>query len=238
MKNPADVLDAAFAALNLDDWAGFTELCDPVSLRAFKRETLDHYAYDVDDLHVEAEDLLDTEPEMPREAAEYQAARMNEVTSKAHRLKREFLVVESVDELREMDESRMFVLWLQACSPYRRAALEAETEEPWESDAAWDPPVDDGKKGTRAFRYSVIGCIADGGEIAHVLYRSDYTVEKIFPEEYAALMSGKPADEQELARQLHHRSHPRFATCRKQTDGTWRLVVDRNLMLVSSLQRL
>ena len=69
------------------------------------------------------------------------------------------------------------------------------------------------------------------------IYRSDHTVEQIFPEEYAELMSGKPADEQELARQLHHRSHPRFATFRKQPDGEWRLVVDRNLMLVSSLQR-
>lgn len=237
MNNPADVLAAAFAALNLDDWVGFTELCDPVSLRAFKSETLDHYSYDLADYHVEADDLLETEPDMPREAAEYQAARMNEVTSMAHRLKREFLIVESVDELREMDASRMFVLWLQACSPYRRAALEPDSEEPWESDAAWDPPVDDGKKATRGFRYSVVGCVTEGDEIAHVLYRNDHSVEKIFPEAYAELMSGRPTDEQELARQLHHHSHPQFATCRRQADGLWRLIVDRDLMLVSSLQR-
>jgi hypothetical protein len=237
VNNPAEVLDAALAALNFDDWAGFTALCDPVSLRAFKSETLEHYADDRDDYHVEVEDLLESEPEMPREAAEYKAARMNEITSKAHRLKREFLTVKSVDELPEMDASRMFVLWLQARSPYRRAELEAESEEPWESDSAWDPPVDDGKKATRGFRYSVIGCVPDGEEIAHVLYRSDHTIDKIFPEEYAELMSGRPADEQELARQLHHHSSPRFATCRRQPDGNWRLVVDRFMTLVSSLQR-
>jgi hypothetical protein len=238
LNSPADVLAAAFAALNLDDWAGFTDLCDPVSLRAFKTETLDHYSDDRDDYHVDADDLLETEPDMPREVAEYKAAKMNEVTSKAHWLKREFLVVESVDELRAMDPSRMFVLWLQACSPYRRAALEPEREEePWESDSAWDPPVDDGKKETRGYRYSVLGCVPDGSEIAHVLYRDDNTIDKILPEEYAEFMGGKPADEQELARQLHHHSHPVFATCRKQPDGTWRLVAGRHLMLVSSLQR-
>ena len=237
VNNPAAVLDAAFDALNLDDWAGFVELCDPVSLRAFKSETLDDYAEDRDEYHVEAEDLLDHEPEMPREAAEYKAARMNEVTSRAHRLKRDFLTVKSVDELREMDASRMFVLWLQARSPYRRAELEAESEEPWESNAAWEPPVDDGKKPTRGFRYSVIGCVSDGEDVAHVLYRSDHSIDRIFPEEYAEMMSGRPTDEQELARQLHHHSFPHFATCRRQPDGTWRLVADRFLTLVSSLQR-
>ena len=203
----------------------------------FQDETLEYYADDIEAYHVDAEDLIDSEPGMPREAAEYGAARMNEVTSKAHRLKRDFLTVSSVDELRVMDPSRMFVLWLQACSPYRRAALEAETDEPWESDSGWDPAVDDGKKETRGFRYSVVGCVQDGSEIAHVLYRDDHTIDKILPAEYAELMSGRPADEQELARQLHHNSHPRFATCRRQADGTWRLVADRYLMLVSSLQR-
>jgi hypothetical protein len=236
VDSPSAVLAAAFSALNIDDWAGFTELCDPVSLRAFKRETLEFYV-DVDDHHVEPEDLLDSEPEMPPEVAEYQAARMNEVTSKDHCLKREFLTVKSAEELRAMDASRMFVLWLQACSPWRRAALEAGTDESWELGSAWDPPVDDGKKETRGYRYSVLGCVLDGPAIAHVLYRDEHTVDKIFPEEYAESMGTRPADEQELARQLHHGSSPRFATCRRQPDGTWRLIADRYLMLVSSLER-
>jgi hypothetical protein len=237
LRSPAEVLNAAFAALNLDDWAGFAALFDPVSLRAFKSETLESYEDSAHDYHVDPEDLLDSEPEMPREAAEYQAARMNEVTSKAHQLKRDFLTVKSVEELRAMDPSRMFVLWLQACSPYRRAALEAENDPSWEVDSAWDPPVDGGTKETRGYRYSVIGFIADGPQIARVLYRDDLTIDKMFPDEYAELMSGKPDDEQELASQLHHNSHPRFATCRKQPDGSWRLVAERYLMLVSSLQR-
>ena len=237
VNSPAEVLDAAIAALNLDDWAGFAALFDPVSLRAFKTETLDSYADELEDYHVEADDLLESEPDMPRDAAEYQAAQINEITSKGHRLKREFLTVESVDELQAMDPSRMFVLWLQARSPFRRLALEPDDEEPWETDSAWDPPHDDGKKPTRAYRYSAIGCVIDGPDIAHVLYRDDHTIDLVLPEEYAEVMRRKPEDEQELARQLHHHSHPQFATCRRQPDGTWLLVADRFMALVSSLQR-
>jgi hypothetical protein len=237
VNGPAEVLAAAFAALNLDDWSGFTNLCDPVSLRVFKRETLESYADETEVYDVEADDLLESEPEMPREAAEYKAAQMNQITSKAHRLKREFLTVKGVDELCAMDASKMFVLWLQAHSPYRRMALEAESEQPWELASDWDPPVDDGKKETRGYRYSVVGSIIEGDEIAHVLYRDDHTIDKIFAEEYAEIMASRPADEQELARQLHHYSHPQFVTFRRQADGTWRLVADRFLILVSSLQR-
>jgi hypothetical protein len=237
VNGPADVLAAAFAALNLDDWNGFTDLCDPVSLRVFKRETLESYADATEDYHIEPDDLIESEPDMPREAAEYKAAQMNQIASKAHRLKREFLTVKDVDELCAMDASKMFVLWLQAHSPYRRAALEPHNEEPWELDSDWDPPVDDGKKETRGYRYSVVGSVIEGGEIAHVLYRDDNTVDKIFPEEYAGVMASRPADEQELARQLHHHSHPQIVTFRRQADSTWRLVANGYLMLVSTLQR-
>ena len=237
-KDPADVLNAAFAALNLDDWAGFAELFDPVSLRAFKSDMLASYDDDVEEYHIDADDLLEFEPDMPREAAEYKAARMNEVTSKAHRLKREFLIVESVDELRAMDPARMFVLSLQACSPHRQAEHEPPVElEPWEEASDWDESYDDGKKATRAYRYSVVGCIYDGPEIAHVLYRHDLTADKIFPEEYAEVMSEKPEDEQLLCQQLHHKADLNLMTCRRQRDGSWRLIATQTLFLVSSLQR-
>src|SRR5689334_886713 len=155
-KTPSEVLTAAFEALNLDDWAGFAALFDPVSLRAFKSEILESYLDEKEIFNFEAEDILESNPDMPREAAEYEASKMNHVTSKAHRLKRDFLTVKSVDELLDMDPSRMFVLHLQALSPYRRAALEPMDEEPWETESDWEPPVDDGKKVTRGYCYSVV----------------------------------------------------------------------------------
>jgi hypothetical protein len=162
---------------------------------------------------------------------------MNRVTSKAHRLKRDFLTVKSVDELLDMDPSRMFVLHIQALSPYRRAELEPIDEEPWEAEADWEPPVNDGKKMTRGYRYTVVGHIDDGPNIAHVMYRDESTPDKIFPEEYAEHLGTRPADEQELTRELHHHPHFQYATCRRQSDGTWRLIADRMMALVSLPQR-
>jgi hypothetical protein len=237
MDSPADLLAAAFAALNLDDWAGFAALCDDVSLRAFKRETLEHYSVDHLFPPVDPEDLLESEPDMPLAAAEYKAAQMNEITSSAHRLKREFLTVKTVDELKELDPSRLFILWLQAHSPYRRAELEEENEEPWEIEAGWEPPVDDGKRATRGYRYSVIGSVEDGPDIAHVLYRNDHTPDKIFPDEYPEWLADRPEDEQELIRQRHHHSYPLFVSCRRQPDNTWRLIADWHFIIVSSLER-
>jgi hypothetical protein len=237
VNRPADVLAAAFAALNLDDWSGFAELCDPVSLRAFKRETLGGYSEDYLLPPVDPDDLMETEPDMPRVAAEYKAAQMNEITSSAHRLKREFLTVKTVEELRELDPTRLFILWIQAHSPYRRAALEEDHEESWEKEADWEPPVDDGKKATRGYRYSVLGSVEDGPDIAHVLYRNDHTPDKIFPDEYPEWLADRPEDEQKLMEQRHHRSYPEFVSCRRQSDGTWRLIADWHFSIVSSLQR-
>jgi hypothetical protein len=238
VKTPAEVLDAAFAALNLDDWAGFTDLCDPISLRAFKTETLDFFADESDCYHVDVDDLLDSEPDMPREVAEYEAAKMNRYAEPAHKLNREFLTVKSVDEIRLMDPARLFVLWLQARSPHKRLELERDDEQPWEAGAAWDPPIAEGVKETRGYRYSVIGSVPDGPDISHVLYRTEHGIEKIFAEEYAEWLGQRPSDEQELAHQLHHHATPEFAICRRQSDGSWKLVAQRYLMLVSSLQRI
>ena len=236
MKTPVEVLEAAFAALNIDDWSGFADLCDPVSLRAFKTETLDFHVDDDDRYEVEADDLIESEPDMPRAVAEYQAARMNQVMDPARKLSREFLTIKSVEEVWETDPAKLFVLWLQACSPCRRLEVEGLEEEPWEADAAWDPPVTDGRKATRGYRYSVIGSVTDGPDIAHVIYRTDHGVDKIFPKEYSEWIERKPADEQELARQLHHHSDLQFVTCRRQSDGSWRLIANRELRLISSRQ--
>ncbi|MBA3341431.1 MAG: hypothetical protein H0W30_01030 [Gemmatimonadaceae bacterium] len=68
MKTPAETVKAAFDALNIEDWAGLMAACDPVSLRAFKRETVEdlseekHYDITVDDLR-------EIDPDMPREVA-------------------------------------------------------------------------------------------------------------------------------------------------------------------------
>jgi hypothetical protein len=73
VNTPEEVLAAAFQALNFDDWAGFTDLCDPVSLRALKTETL-HFHSDEDDdeppYHIDADTILDRSPTRENPAAQ------------------------------------------------------------------------------------------------------------------------------------------------------------------------
>ncbi|MEO8192857.1 MAG: hypothetical protein ABI681_03330 [Gemmatimonadales bacterium] len=236
MNTPSEVLNAAFDALNCEDWHAFGELYDPVSLRAFKRQILEdlseekHYDISVDD-------LLESDPDMPREVAEYQVAELNRCTSTESRLERELLTVESLDELREMEPAKVFCQWVKARSPHRRLEKETASGEPWEAAASWDPDLESqSRKATRAYRYRVIGFVPDGPQMAHVLYRSEQTAEKLFPEEYPEWLQRRPEDEQQLARLVDLRADPAIATCRRQSDGSWRLVARNNFMVIGSLQ--
>ena len=236
MQSPDELVRAVFSAMNLSDWAGFAARFDDVSLRAFKHEKLEAYDNPLD-LDFDPDEYMEGHPGMTREGAEHQIAEMQRVMGTEHRLKRDFLVVNSVDELRDMDPGRLFALYVQAHAPHRRMELEPDDEEPWEAEAAWEPgDANEKDVKTRAYRHSVIGHIIDGEDIAHVLYRDEHSIAKILPEEYGEWLNARPEDERVLATQLHHRSTPHFATCRRQSDGTWRMVADFSFMPVPTLE--
>ena len=69
------------------------------------------------------------------------------------------------------------------------------------------------------YHYVPLGAVADGERIAHVLFRNALD----------------PDDAQTLARELWGRAHPHVATCRRQPDGTWRLVADHDFLHVASV---
>src|SRR5690242_4883983 len=112
MTNPVKVVDAAFQALNLEDWAGLADLCDPVSLRAFKREMLEEFcgSSDRDESTHEIDVVEEDDPEI-RAAIEHDLAILRESWDPAERVRREFASVDSVDELREMEPGKMFARW-------------------------------------------------------------------------------------------------------------------------------
>src|SRR5437588_11833990 len=77
MPTPGDPLvlfDATLNALNAEDWRGAAQLCDPVSLRAFKRQLLERFAPDKPLRDLTIEDLLRHTPDKPRQVAEYELA--------------------------------------------------------------------------------------------------------------------------------------------------------------------
>jgi hypothetical protein len=79
MRTPEKVVDAAFEALNLEDWARLADLCDPVSLRAFKREMLEDFcgSGDRDESTSEVDVVEEENPEI-RAAIEHDLAILRE----------------------------------------------------------------------------------------------------------------------------------------------------------------
>jgi hypothetical protein len=88
------------------------------------------------------------------------------------------------------------------------------------------------------YAYVAIGVVVDGERMAHVLYRNNIDPQQPSTGEPstgapAHRLVDRPADEQAFALDLQ-RSHPYVATCRRQVDGTWRLVVERDFLQMSA----
>jgi hypothetical protein len=232
VRTPLEVVNAAFAALNVEDWAGFASFCDPVSLRAFKREILEEFGeYREPSSVAECDDLLEEEedPDL-RAAIEHDLAVMDEWFNPVHRVIVEFDSVETVEELREIDPGRAFARWLQARSrnPYRPNVPE-EGEE-------WRRGKETSRKSTRGYSYLAVGSVLDSPDIAYVVYRNAHSPNDVYPGVMDSWEQSVPADEAELARLTHYLQNPQVLTCRKQTDGSWRLLAGRRLSLVGTLQ--
>lgn len=81
-----------------------------------------------------------------------------------------------------------------------------------------------------------LGAVPDGERVTHVLFRNAFDPEEAWSGDAAGWLAGRPADGQELARQLWGRGHSQVATCRRQPDGTWRFIADPDFLRISSVQ--
>ena len=101
MKTPAEVVQAAFDAINLEDWGPLAELCDPVSLRLFKEERLDQATTTFRRFSTAADDAFETDLEEIE--GDYDCGFVD--TEEC--LSRELFNVRTLEELREMDPARV-----------------------------------------------------------------------------------------------------------------------------------
>jgi hypothetical protein len=232
VTTPEKVVDAAFEALNLEDWAGLAGLCDPVSLRAFKREMLEEFCWSSarDESASEVEIVEEEDPEILA-AVEHDFAIIREWFSPANRVRTAFASVESVDELREMDPGKMFARWLQAKEPEQDADPDRDPGENWKRHK-----VPASEKTTRAYHYTTLGSVLDGDKIAYVVYRNSKGPNDFYPGVMNDWESERPADEVELARDTRYLRHPMVITCRRQSDGSWRLIASSHFSLTGWLQ--
>ena len=231
MISPRTVVTAAFEALTLNDYRALAALCDPLSLLSFKTEMLEEFG---DDVGVSYPDASTSTME-PIELTDAEYAEYCELFDPVRRMQSEFPKLSSLAEFRELDPVDAFASWIEARTPERY--LEGSSpRKPWEVSSQWKPDVRSSTRRRGWPRYVIIGCLFDSADIAHVLYRNELSPAEVFPEAYASSLATAPAACRDFMVAMHHRGDPILITCRRQDDGSWRLVAKRHFMLFGSLQ--
>src|SRR6476620_3289546 len=92
-------------------------------------------------------------------------------------------------------------------------------------------------RGRRRFhhkpQYVVLDSVRDGSEFAHVICR--HAGRSYAPDEEDSGDYSTPQDEAALSHALENRSLMLTALCRRQADGTWRLIAERNLFFLPQM---
>lgn len=226
---PLDLFRAAVAAVNAEDWAAAAALCDPVSLRAFHRQLLAQFAPPEPRWQLTVEEYLRHSPEMPRDVAEYMVAQHRKHADPAERLRRELPGVPAVDALSALRPEQAFAAWLDGRSIRRQVEQLAADRRITRRAADLHATAP-----TEHYRYIALGAVLDGERVAHVLFRDAFEPDQPWSADAARWLADQPADEQDLARELRGRGHPQVATCRRQPDGSWRLIADHDFLRMSS----
>lgn len=207
MSHPVQIVTDAVAAIERGDWGAFIALCDPVSLRRFKNDLVWQFSDHGYSKGVTVEDFMEEMPDMPREVVEYNLAEMERYRDPSLRLQLEISTVSNLDELKRLEPHEVMIRWLQSRMLYRDDEF-----------SIWKPA------------FVMLGSVRDGADFSHVLCRhasADDDTDEDESEDYVT-----PRDEKELDRLLRNRTHMLTAVCRRQPDGTWRLIAERNLFFL------
>jgi hypothetical protein len=231
--DPLDLFRAAVSALNREDWPAVAALCDPVSLSAFRRRMIEQLAPTRPIRAITVEEYMRHSPDMPREVAEYSVAQIQRHADPERRLKEELPDVTSVAELRSLDPITVFVKWLDARS-FRRQ-IERLVAEGRASRAAGAAAIARLAENAQ-YPYVALGALPDGDRVVHIVYRHEVDRQKRPSPDAQRWLERLPPEEQELVRDIEERGPPWIAACRRQPDGTWRLVADHGLLGVGSTQ--
>ena len=224
MKDPVKLFHAAVKGLEDERWRDVAELCDPVSLRAFKQSFLSQFDT-AGRINWTVEDLLRFSPQMPRAVAEYQLAQIERQADPAVRFARDFPLLAGIGELRDLDPADVFARWLEGKSPrgqilaaVRDGSISEAVAEAHGSDLGRMPP------------YEAIGAIKDGEDVAYVIWRFGKLEMSELPED---AMDELSTEEREFAKV--DLPHPSITACRRQADSTWKLIAEQNFLHMGSI---
>lgn len=176
------------------------------------------------------EEYLRHSPEMPRAVAEYHVAQHRLMADPLWRMQQELPGVEGVEQLKQLGPEEVFARWLDGRTPRRQ--IERMIAEGRIGAASAELTLE---QVAPALHYEPIGVLADGDRVAHVLYRPLEQDPDDAGTEAAEWMARMPPDERELTRDLAGRQHPMVATCRRQPDGSWRLIAGYGFLMLGSI---
>ena len=215
--DPEALFHAALAALAREDWAQLAEMCDPASLSLFRSAAIRYYLEPKPRSIVTVEQYLEHAPDMPREVAEYHVRQIQAELDRSKSLERDYPTVGSIDELRQMSAVALYASWLEGKS-FRRQLQRAAKQH-----SLPDSAVDEALRSAGAEeRATLLGVVPDGERVAHVLYRMEVTS--------APEISEGDTAEHEFQKDMAGRQFVHVLTCRRGTEGGWRLIADHSLL--------
>lgn len=214
-------------ALHRGDWHSAAERCDPAGLARFKESLLAEFDPAEQPRQLTAEEYLRGSPDTPRVVADHFVAEINRRRADpAERLADEITGVKSVAALREMDPVAVFAAWLEARSARRQlerliaqGLAAADT-----ADLLNQFPV---------FRHVAIGAVPDGESRSHVVYRLELRDPP--DERNGKAERDTTGAEAESEDDQWEGAEVYVATCRKQADGTWRMVPGVDFLNLASM---
>jgi len=216
--------------VNRADWHAVAALCDPASLIAFRRQQLERIVPTTASPALTVETFLRHQPDMPRAVAEYQVEQYRRNSAAlTQRLLESMPGVASANDLRALSPAAAFAAWLEGRSPRRQIERLAADGHILAATAALLGDMSD------LHHHVPLGVVFDGARVAHVAYHVEGDAEDDPTDEAAEWLARLTVEERDLARDLSGRERPQMETCRRQPDGTWRLLARDDFLSLGSI---
>lgn len=231
--DPLELFRVAVERMNADDFRGSAQCCDPVSLRAFQRETISRFAEAAARRPLRLKDFTYGDPDMPQELAEYNLRKHLEAMSRLDDVSREFPRIANLDAMRAAAPHEVFASFLEGQSIGCRLARHVADGALSEADVGVSESLN-------AFRGNLrpIGVIEVSPSLAHIFFAHDVKAADAAPDNWAAeelaRIASLPADEQVLHADLRGNYSPQNTPCRRQPSGGWLLIAGHEFPGVST----